>query len=234
MELSKRVNNISGTSSGNVVLITGGSRVFGNGRRRDSDSERSAEIFLPDSPETPCILPDLPRRYAGHTQDGGLLCGGLSSGTRTNCRQWNTEEGKFPIKPVHEFKNSIAWHVSWTSASKTYLFGGGFRYRYTPNKNSNSNITIITPGIFDGAPGLFNLTYPLYGACSIPDPEKDTVLITGGTYSKQTTSLYNVNGFVEYLSELNHQRKYHGCTSYFANQKRVFFVFLKLLNVLMY
>ena len=150
------------------------------------------------------------------------MCGGgrgdrRYSDTTYTCREWNTEEGNFPMKTVHEFKNSISYHVSWTPVSKTYLFGGGD----SANITSNSNTTTVTPGIYDGTPGN-TLTYPLWGACSIPDPDTDTVVITGGRHSKQITSLYNVHGFVKYLGNLNHEREYHGCTSYFDDQNRVY------------
>ena len=80
---------------GKVVLITGGSS------RQDSNATlHSAEIFFPNSPNEPCILHDLPAPYSGHTQDGGMICGGSGGynpdNQTWNCRQWNQKEGKFP------------------------------------------------------------------------------------------------------------------------------------------
>ena len=178
----------------------------------------SAEIFSPNSP--PCILPDLPARYYTHTQDGGMICGGYY--TQYNCRQWSPKEGIFPDEPVHRFKPGRFVHVSWTPVSEkeTFLIGGG------TNIESRNSSTLVKPGTIEGSNG-FPLKYPLYGACSIPDPETDTVIITGGNlYSSPTpryklTSLYNEEGWVENFGNLTYERKYHGCTSYVADQKRV-------------
>ena len=211
----------SSSGRGNVVLITGGSQ-----NRKDSPESflNSAEIFLPNNSDTPCILPDLPLSYAGHTQDGGMLCGGYVEGTKNNCRQWNSTEGMFPEKPVHEFEPGRYLHVSWTPVSEeeTFLFGG--RHAHT------NTSAIVTPGIFNGREG-FNLTQLthgyFWGACSIPDPETDTVIISGGCddgypeHYCHFTSQYNQSGFVEYFGNLTHPRKFHGCTSYVADNKRV-------------
>lgn len=201
---------------GNVLLISGGTNTL------DSKSTgHSAEIFLPNSPNTPCILPDLPFRYYLHSQNGDLLCGGSFSDTSRNCRKWSSTEGKFSEKPVHEFKLYRSGHVSWSPVSEngTFLMGGGSK-----EEGMNSS-TFVETGIINGIKG-FDLTFLTTGACSIPDPETDTVLITGGYfyYSEQAasqTSLYDKNGFVEYFGNMNSKRYYHGCASYYANKKRV-------------
>ena len=156
---------------GKVVLITGGfSRLDRNA------TSHSAEIFLPNSPNKPCILHDLPAPYISHTQDGGMICGGLGhmGKPNNNCRQWNQEEGKFPINPVHEFNPPRGSLVSWTPVSEmeTFLIGGD-----GPSESFNSS-TIVKPGVFDGYKGFY-LKYYLYGSCAVPDPESDTVVIIG-------------------------------------------------------
>ena len=83
--------------------------------------------------------------------------------------------------------------------------------------------TIVKPGIFQGIPG-FNLNSPITRACSILDPDTDTVLITGGYYEKRdvdTVSVYNKTGFVRKLDHLQYSRRNHGCTSFIADNKRV-------------
>merc|ERR1711915_178243 len=78
----------------------------------------------------------------------------------------------------------------------------------------------------------FGLEYPLRGACSIPDPETGTVIITGGNHHSDSshpnryriTSVYNEDGFIENLGNLKYQRYLHGCTSYVADKKRIFLV----------
>ena len=170
-------------------------------------------------------MPDLPAPYYQHTQDGGLICGGAQ--TQYTCRQWNSTEGNFPYEPVHKFKPGRYVHVSWTPVyeKETFLVGG----QGTVARNSS---TVVKPGVLWGSNGFpKGLKYPLGGACSIPDPDTDTVIITGGNYSPyppapspplyRATSVYNEKGWVEDLGNLNHPRRYHGCTSYIANKKRV-------------
>ena len=199
-----------------VVLITGG---WGNQDR--NATLHSAEIFSPNF--APCILPDLPAPYVAHTQDGGMICGGFEGNdTRYTCRQWSPKEGNFPDEPVHRFEPGRYVHVSWTpvSENETFLMGGG-----STKERARNTSTIIQPGIYSGPYFNFTLKYPLYAACSIPDPETDTVVITGGNYdSKPTnriTSLYNEDGWVADFGNLNYPRRFHGCTSYVANKKRV-------------
>ena len=149
-----------------------------------------------------------------------MICGGYYAKTHDNCRQWNSKEEIFPRKPVHTFKPSRYFHVSWTpvSGKVTYLMGGG------GSKLIGNSTTIVKPGVLLGYKG-FDLVYPLFGACAIPDPETDSVVITGGNTNSvdeyKITSLYNVDGFVENFGNLNYQRWLHGCTSYVADNKRV-------------
>ena len=206
----------STTNDSNGVLITGG---YGY----DKGTRYSAEIFLPNSPGKPCILPNLPEPYYGHTQDGSMICGGVK--TQYTCRQWNFDEGKFPDKPNHQFRPGRYRLVSWTPVSEkeTFLIGGGSS---KPKSGAHNSTNTLTPGVFMGRKG-FDLKnqYILYGACSIADPETDTVIITGGNAFDQPrfklTSLYNEDGFIENFGNLTHRREFHGCTSYVANKKRV-------------
>ena len=199
---------------GKGVLITGGLN------KMDYNATRySAEIFLPNSPNTPCILPDLPAPFTEHTQNGGMLCGGSAKETHYICDQWNSEEGKFSGKSVHRFNPGRDQHVSWTpvSGDMTILFGGGYK---TSIRNTT---TILKKGNYEGIPG-FNLIYPIVGACAIPDPDTDSVVITGGNPQPpidRLTSVYNKNGFVMLWGNLNYRRKYHGCTSYVVDNERV-------------
>ena len=144
-----------------------------------------------------------------------MLCGGFDLKTQYFCRQWNSEEGKFPEKTVHQFEVPRSYHVSWTpiSENETFLIGGGFT-------STHSSSILLKPGVTPGYAG-FPLKYKINAACSTPDPETNTVVITGGIYFPNTASLYNRDGFVENFGNLNYPRKYHGCTSYVADKKRV-------------
>ena len=109
------------TAGKKVVLITGG---YAGGQENNA-TQHSAEIFLPNSPGNPCILPDLPERYYAHTQVSGMICGGYY--TQNTCRKWSPIEGNFPEKPVDSFKPGRYFLVSWTPVSEkeTFLIGGG-------------------------------------------------------------------------------------------------------------
>ena len=204
-----------------VILITGGGDY-------DRSTAHSAEIFLPNSPETKCILPDLPADYVFHTQDGGMICGGRKN-TENTCRQWNSTEAKFPNKTVHSFEPGRYHHVSWSpvSGKETFLIGGMTRGSSRWNTFTGNTSTLVKPGLYNGTPG-FNLTYlkfyRLLDACAIPDPDTDTVVITGGQYSMNNTFLYNQKGFLRNLGDLNYVRVGHGCTSYISDNRRVCFL----------
>ena len=63
-------------------------------------------------------------------------------------------------------------------------------------------------------------------ACSIEDPDKENIVITGGydtnTFDSSTTvSVYNLQGWVEDLQPLNDGRRSHACTSYMSGGTRV-------------
>ena len=62
-------------------------------------------------------------------------------------------------------------------------------------------------------------------ACSIPDYDSDTVVLTGGIdvdYNyMDTVQRYGLNGLVEYLPSLREARAYHGCGYYYKDGERV-------------
>ena len=54
-------------------------------------------------------------------------------------------------------------------------------------------------------------------ACSIPDPDTDTVLVTGGKYTLNTVSRYSKRGFRgDFSSTLKTGRFGHGCSSFLS------------------
>ena len=54
-------------------------------------------------------------------------------------------------------------------------------------------------------------------ACSIPDPDTDTVVVTGGEYTLTTVTRYGKHGWIEdFSSGLNYGRRNHGCTSFWS------------------
>ena len=206
------------TYTGKVVLITGGGS-------RTRDSQYSVEIFLPKSPSQKCILPNLPIPNYGHTLDGDMICGGYGTTNNMNCRQWNSTAGIFSKKPAHNFKPGRMNHMSWSPVSEKVIFLIGAGYSKTGSYNSSH---IIKPGVFEGYRG-FELKYSLYAACSIPDPETDTLIITGGNNNSpydRVTSLYNEDGWIEDFGLLNQRRRFHGCASYIADKKRVYKIIL--------
>ena len=67
-------------------------------------------------------------------------------------------------------------------------------------------------------------------ACSIPDYDSDTVVLTGGLtfnqsggYTLNIVERYDLNGFVENLPNLNTDRVDHGCGYYYKDGERVTF-----------
>ena len=77
----------------------------------------------------------------------------------------------------------------------------------------------------------FELSKTIYvqrWACAIADPINDEVIITGGAPGvwgqeeiKNTTSVYNKDGWQKDLASLNQARYLHGCTSFIHEGQRV-------------
>ena len=55
----------------------------------------------------------------------------------------------------------------------------------------------------------------------MPDLTSDSVIITGGDFTRNTVSRYGVLGWVEDLPSLVVGRRYHGCGSYFRGDSQV-------------
>ena len=78
LDLPKTCKPNMTTTTTTAVLITGG-----------QGARQSAEIYHPER-DSACVLPDIPDRRQGHTQDGSLLCGDFR---RSSCRRWNPDTG---------------------------------------------------------------------------------------------------------------------------------------------
>ena len=104
------------------MLISGG--YVGHG-----DGQQSVEIYHPDK-QSSCKIPDLPESRFVHTQDGGMLCGGLKSGNEAperSCRRWNPDTGAWDLE-IESLTKERFNHISWTPAdgTVTYLIGGSW------------------------------------------------------------------------------------------------------------
>ena len=67
---------------------------------------------------------------------------------------------------------------------------------------------------------LFSFNCVYYSdACAIPDA--DTVIITGGHFTLNTVSMYDVEGWQKDLPPLNTGRERHACTSYWSEERKV-------------
>ena len=115
-----------------AVLITGGQR-----------TDLLAEIYHPDR-EYPCVLPNLPDRRQGHSQDGSLMCGGLY--TPRSCRRWNNDTGAWDLV-TESLKEERLEHTSWTpvDGSMTYLMGGYWSKKTSEVINKDNVVTSSFP-----------------------------------------------------------------------------------------
>ena len=66
---------------------------------------------------------------------------------------------------------------------------------------------------------LLKITLYYRYACSIEF--EDHVILTGGTYTKNTVSIYNDDGWVKDLANLNTGRFKHSCSHYISNNDLV-------------
>merc|ERR1719360_181543 len=60
----------------------------------------------------------------------------------------------------------------------------------------------------------FKLKYKTEESCSIPDPDKEEVIITGGIYTMTTVSVYSEDGWQRDLKQLTQGRTVHACSSF--------------------
>ena len=97
-----------------VVLITGG---------YNGSFHKSAEILNPVT-KTSCSLPELPEARSGHSEDGGLACGGYPTPTLTTCVKWSPASGSWTKS--HILRQRRRYHLSWATASGVYLIGGQY------------------------------------------------------------------------------------------------------------
>ena len=194
-----------------AVLISGGV----------GTDQNSAEIFYPENNKTiSCSLPKLPERRFYSTQSGDHLCGGgpdtEADSPRGDCVKWN-KDGTWTKS--HNLQQKRYGHSSWVTASGTYLIGG----THSPKTSE----IIHEDGSTETETG-FALEYDARWACAIADPINDEVIITGGAPGvwgqeeiKNTTSVYNQNGWQRDLASLNDARYLHGCTSFIHEGQRV-------------
>merc|ERR1711971_202316 len=184
-----------------VVLITGGA---------NGGELKSAEIFNPVT-KTSCSLPEIPVARWHHSQDGGLACGGRSDNTRKTCVKWSPASGTWTQS--HTLSQKRRDHVSWATASGVYLIGGGSSPRTSEKVKLDGSVE-------EG----FSLKYNTAGACSIPDPDNEEVIITGGDTALKTVSVYSGAGWQRDLASLNQGRNYHACGSYRNGGKKFLMV----------
>ena len=123
-----------------VVLITGGF----NGSYDNGSHLNSAEIFNPVT-NTSCSLPQLPEARRQHSQDGGLVCGGLNSlnttildATQKTCVKWSPASGTW-IKSL-KLRKRRHGHVAWATSSGVYFMGGDGSRRTSEKVNCDGSV----------------------------------------------------------------------------------------------
>jgi len=151
-----------------------------------------------------CSLPDLPDDHYYHTQSGLVTCGGWYTNTRTSC--YTLTSGVWTKS--HTLRHERYLHSSWTSPMGIVLMGGSV---------SKTTTELLTD---DGqSTDYFSLQYNTYSACSIQLEE--TVVITGGSNTLSTASIYSIDGWVEDLPDLLTGRYKHGCGHYINNNDKM-------------
>ena len=176
---------------------------------KDNYGSEHAEIFKPNT-NTRCTLPDLPEKRVGHTQDGGLTCGGGRYDVRKTCVKWNPISGTW--NQSHTLRELRKGHKSWATASGVYLLGG-----YDQVSKMTSEKVNMDGSVEEG----FSLKYDVYGSCGIPDPDNEEIIITGGP-SMKTVSVYSEAGWQRDLTPgIDQDRFHHACSSYVNGGKKV-------------
>jgi len=190
-------------SEDKVILIAGG---YSNNHEYIS----SVELYNPKTSSS-CFLPSLPASRFDPVSSGLRVCGGnirdcveFSGGT------WTT---------VVQLTDDRMGSSGWESSQGLVIMGG---------YDSLDTAEIVRDGYSEE---LFTLSPPRVFACSIPDYDSDTVVLTGGLtfnqsggYTLNIVERYDLNGFVESLPYLNTDRVDHGCGYYYKDGERVLLV----------
>ena len=189
------------------------------------------ELFLP-SDGTSCSLPPLPGFRYGHTLNNNnniILCGGVVK----DCLKLNPNTGSWEqFLTMSQYRN---YHVSWTpnNGIGTYLMGGDSGLGMTTilvkadeTLEMTFNLKYNTMSVLNAINDIYLLKFVsncvhCSQACAIPDPDTDTVVVTGGVKTKPTVSRYSTDGWVKDLAPLTKGRWEHACASFTSGGRRV-------------
>jgi len=166
-------------------------------------TSNSVEVFVPSTNKS-CSLPPLPDDHGRYdqTMDSLYICGGdwsTKSCLQLDNGQWTNS---------HTLVRSRRHHCSWETEFGMVLMGGSVL------DGSGSTSEMVRTGGGQGG-ATFDMKYNTVDACAIPDLITDSVFITGGGFTLQTVSRYDLLGWLEDLPQLKEGRHYHGCGSYF-------------------
>ena len=102
-------------------------------------SQRTAEVFVPGSSLSCSLNMSLPKKIAGHTQDGLLQCGGYCS--QKSCHRFT--EGKW--EESHSLSEERVKHNSWMTEGGSLLLLGGEGSNKTTEKITEGNEEATEP-----------------------------------------------------------------------------------------
>ena len=155
------------------------------------------------------------------------MCGGFM--TKTSCVKWSSVNGTWEEYLTLNITRN--YHVSWTPDPDigTYLMGGiGRAARTTTLIKADGNQEQGFPLEYNTVYVSMRLLIIYYRpnvcysvACAIEDSDNQTVIITGGYYTRTTVSVYGLQGWIEDLQPLNTGRYWHACSSYMSGMTRV-------------
>lgn len=205
------------------ILITGG----------DGDDRTSVELFSLKTLSS-CTLPSLPSEAYGHSQYQNLVCGvGLG---RKEC--WTLKDGNWITSHYlsHDRLGSSLWPVDdghillgGTGGTENIVFYSLLRANDRNSESAQTTQTtasdsaVLLSSHSEDVRQMFTLKYKTNEACVIPD--EDSVVVTGGYYSRNKVTRYYRNGTSTSLPDLQDGRNGHACGHYVdSNNKKVFLV----------
>ena len=181
------------------------------------------EIWNPDD-NTICTIPSLPSGSSHGSLNGMKYCGpnGGNYRNESECVEFN--QGVWS-RTNSGFQHRRKFHTSWETENGIYLMGGEGSYQTSEFARNDGTVTegfsLQYPTRFYTNPTQKGnlLTFSLLRlSCSIPDG--DSVVVTGGHFSKGNVVRYNESGFVEDLPELITGRFSHACSWYINSQNK--------------
>ena len=179
------------------IILTGGKNVF-----------EGVEVYIPavgPFPSFQCQMVPMSHGQFSHTQEGLQACGGGNPIDQVNCETWR--DGQWVI--THELMR-VRFEASSYNSEDGVILMGSSDYPGNIKTVMLEKDAVVGDDVPD-THGSFDLPYGVAAQCAIPEPETNTVVLTGSKVAR-----FGPAGLLAELPNLNLNRLEHACGRYTA------------------